>query len=96
MDLEWDPAKARANIKKHGVHFEEAARVFLDEYRIEIYDGDRRGAQGEDRWKTIGLVGPALLVVVYTVRGANNAVIRLISARKADLHEKRQYLQTNT
>ena len=46
---------------------------------------------GEDRWKTVGLVGPALLAVVYTVRGKDGNLIRLISARKADAHERTQY-----
>jgi uncharacterized DUF497 family protein len=46
---------------------------------------------GEDRWKTVGLVGPALLAVVYTVRGKDGNLIRLISARKTDAHERTQY-----
>jgi uncharacterized DUF497 family protein len=50
-------------------------------------------SQGEDRWRTIGLVEAALLVVVYTVRGKNADIIRLISARKADNHERAQYGQ---
>ena len=51
----------------------------------------RRDAHGEDRWKTVGLVEPALLAVVYTVRGEDGETIRLISARKADAHEREQY-----
>ena len=46
--------------------FEDAARVFLDPNRIETFDG--RETYGEDRWKTVGLVEPALLTVVYSVR----------------------------
>lgn len=88
MKFEWDPQKARANLRKHRVSFEEAARVFLDPYRIETFDG--REDYGEDRWKTVGLVEPALLAVVYTVRGESD-VIRLLSARKADSHEQTQY-----
>jgi uncharacterized protein len=77
MDFEWDQDKAKTNLRKHSVSFEDAARVFLDSNRIETFDG--REAYGEDRWKTVGLVEPALLAVVYTIRG-NDDVIRIISA----------------
>jgi uncharacterized protein len=63
--------------------------VFLDPNRIETFDG--REDDGEDRWKTVGLVEPALLAVIYTVRGEDSEVIRLLSARKADSHEQAQY-----
>ena len=89
MVFEWDATKAAANLRKHRVSFEDAARVFLDPNRIETLDG--RDAYGEDRWKTVGIVEPALLVVVYTVRGTKSDIIRLISARKADAHERTQY-----
>jgi uncharacterized DUF497 family protein len=89
MEFEWDPDKAQSNLGKHQVSFEEAARVFLDPNRIETFDG--REAYGEDRWKTVGLVEPALLAVVYTVRGEDGEIIRLISARKADSYEQAQY-----
>ena len=89
MDFEWNHDKAASNLRKHGVSFEEAARVFLDPNRIETFDG--RQAYGEDRWKTVGLVEPALLAVVYTVRGRGGDVIRMISARKADADERAQY-----
>lgn len=67
MDFEWDAKKAATNFRKHHVSFEDAARVFLDPNRIETFDG--QDAYGEDRWKTIGLVEPALLAVAYTIRG---------------------------
>lgn len=89
MDFEWGAGKAAVNFRKHHVSFEDAARVFLDPHRIETYDG--RDAYGEDRWKTVGMVEPALLAVVYTVRGKEGDTIRLISARKADAHERAQY-----
>ena len=89
MELEWDPDKAQSNLVKHQVSFEVAARVFLDPNRIETFDG--RENYGEDRWKTVGLVDPALLAVVYTVRDADSEIIRLISARKADSYEQAQY-----
>jgi uncharacterized DUF497 family protein len=84
------PRKAELNLRKHQVSFEEAARVFLDPNRIETYDGQED--YGEDRWKTIGLVDPALLAVVYTIRGDEDGeTTRLISARKADTYEQAQY-----
>lgn len=89
MEFEWNANKAATNVRKHHVSFEDAARVFLDPNRIEAFDG--RDAYGEDRWKTVGLVEPALLAVVYTIRGNDGEVIRLISARKADAHERAQY-----
>ena len=89
MDFEWNHDKAASNLRKHGVSFEEAARVFLDPNRIETFDG--RQAYGEDRWKSVGLVESALIAVVYTVRGRGGDVIRMISARKADADERAQY-----
>jgi uncharacterized DUF497 family protein len=91
MELEWDAAKAASNLQKHGVAFEDAERVFYDAGRIETYDG--RENHGEDRWATIGLVYAAVLYVVYTVR--NEDTIRLISARKANASEQKQYRQAN-
>jgi uncharacterized DUF497 family protein len=64
-------------------------RGFLDPHRIETFDD--RETYGEDRWKTVGLVGLALLAVVFTIRGKDGNLIRLISARKADAHERTQY-----
>ncbi|OIN92365.1 MAG: hypothetical protein AUJ20_07955 [Comamonadaceae bacterium CG1_02_60_18] len=89
MEFEWDRQKAKTNQGKHGVCFEDAAEVFLDPCRIETFDG--REHYGEDRWKTVGRVSAALLAVVYTVRGQDGDTIRLISARKADAYERKQY-----
>lgn len=91
MDFEWDADKAAQNLRKHGVQFSVAARVFFDPYRIEVYD--EREDYGEDRWATIGYVAPALLYVVYTIRSGET--IRIISARKANDQERKQYRQAN-
>jgi len=91
MKLAWDAAKAALNLQKHGVAFEDAERVFYDVGRIEAYDG--REDYGEDRWETIGLAYSVVLYVVYTVR--NEETIRLISARKANANEQKQYRQAN-
>jgi uncharacterized DUF497 family protein len=88
MDLsfDWDDEKAAANLTKHGVPFDEALAVFLDINRLDRYDG--REDYGEDRFLTIGLVESFELVVAYTLRGDT---IRIISARKAERHEQRDY-----
>ena len=89
MDFEWDAKKAESNLGKHRVSFVDAARVFLDPNRIETFDV--RDAYGEVRWKTVGLVEPALLALVYAIRGIDGEIIRFISARKADAYERAQY-----
>jgi len=94
LRFEWDEAKAIANRRKHRLSFELAARVFLDANRLEVFDD--REDYGEDRWITIGLVDPVLLVVVYTLRGAKGEVVRLISARRANGQEKKAYRQART
>lgn len=91
MNFDWDDAKAASNKTKHGVSFNLASRVFFDPHRIETYD-DREG-YGEDRWVTIGYADPTVLYVVYTVR--EGETIRLISARKANDQERKQYRQAN-
>lgn len=92
MELEWDPAKAAQNLRKHGVSFEDAALVFYDPGRIEAHDG--RADYGEDRWATIGLAYCAVLYVVYTVR--HEDTIRIISARKANADERKHYREANS
>jgi uncharacterized protein len=85
MEFQWDAAKEQANRKKHGIDFRTAAKVFLDPYLIEF---DDRDAAGELRFNAIGLVESRLLVVTYTIRGD---VLRIISARGAEPHERRKY-----
>lgn len=86
INFEWDEEKARINIKKHGISFEIAAKVFLDENRIEIYDDAHSNIDG-DRFITIGMADEVLFVV-YTERQTN---IRLISARLATAKERGVY-----
>jgi uncharacterized DUF497 family protein len=85
MDFEWDRAKAVANRKKHGVDFRTATKVFLDPNVIEF---DDFGSADEQRFNAVGLVDGRMIFVAYTIRGA---VIRIISARGAEPHEKRKY-----
>jgi uncharacterized DUF497 family protein len=85
VSYEWDPAKARANFEKHGIHFADAAATLEDDLALTMRDPF---SEDEERWITLGkdAVG-RLLVVVYTWRGEN---ARLISARPATSREKRQ------
>jgi hypothetical protein len=86
MQFEWDGRKAAQNIAKHGVPFEYAARVFLDQHRRESEDTRRN--YGETRWLSLGKIEDRLFVIAHTRRGE---VIRLISARKANRREQRKY-----
>lgn len=85
MKFEWDADKAALNLRKHGVRFETAARVFNDANRIELYDSEH--STDEDRYNTIGMVDN-ILFVVYTERKNR---IRLISARPANRKERSLY-----
>lgn len=92
-NFEWDPRKAHTNIRKHGVTFEEATKVFDDPMAITIFD-DEESSDDEDRWVTLGQInGQHYLLVVHSYRNANDVsvTIRLISARLATRHEIRQY-----
>ena len=87
LRFEWDPRKAAANLKKHGVSFHEAASVFRDPLSITISDPDH--SDSEERFIDLGLSHRGRLVVVsYIERGDN---IRIISARRADRPEQRVY-----
>jgi len=86
MDFEWDPQKARLNVRKHRVHFADAVSVLEDEQALTVTESS---ADGEARWVTLGADALGqVLVVVYTWRGKN---VRLISARPATSRERREY-----
>ena len=85
MAFEWDSVKNQANIKKHGVSFEAAKRIFEDTV---VTRPDTRRDYRETRYISIGKVANAFLVVVHTYRGGN---IRLISARSASRKERETY-----
>jgi uncharacterized protein len=85
--FEWDEDKARSNVRKHGVSFDEAQTVFTDEFSITIPDPEH--SDEEERLLILGLSHRKhLLVVIYTERGKR---IRLISARKANRKERKEY-----
>jgi len=86
MDVIWDPAKARANWKKHGISFPDAEAVLWDHQALTREDPE---AGAESRFVSLGLDSLGrVLVVVYAYEGDN---IRLISARKASAGERRHY-----
>lgn len=89
IDFEWDPQKARKNLKKHGVPFSEATTIFRDPMAITIYDPDH--SHEEDRYLTTGTsTSGRILVVAHTDRGER---IRLINARELTPLEHRAYEQ---
>jgi uncharacterized DUF497 family protein len=85
--FEWDRQKAEANLRKHGVSFEEAQTVFTDPLSITLSDPDH--SEDEVRFIDIGMSdNQRVLAVGYTERGQH---IRLINARKASARERKQY-----
>ena len=85
MSFEWDQNKAKANLKKHDIDFADAVTVFDDSKAITIDDPNH----GEEWFITIGMDAYGrIIVVIYTWRGN---VIRIISARKANKFERKQY-----
>lgn len=90
--FEWDPEKAAANVRKHGVSFQSAIRVFSDPFHVSELD---RVEGGEYRWQTLGVVdGVRLLLVAHTWRDDDGGeVIRIISARNALGAERKRYEQ---
>jgi len=90
--FEWDPAKAKANRRKHGISFENAAGVFLDPLAISVPHD--KYSEIEERWVTMRRDRRGLaLVIIHTLPESlvKERKIRIISARKATRREVRQY-----
>lgn len=89
IKFEWNPAKAAANARKHGVSFEEAQSVFYDEFAVQFFDDEHSG--DEERFLLLGMSTEArLLLVCHCERHAGD-IIRIISARKATKRESTFY-----
>jgi uncharacterized DUF497 family protein len=88
-EFEWDPDKNRSNQRKHGVSFEDAATVFLDENADSKRDPDDWGE--EDRFILIGLSSKHRILIVCHCYRESDARIRIISARKASPIERLDY-----
>jgi uncharacterized DUF497 family protein len=89
ISFEWNPDKARINLVKHGISFNEASSVFLDEYARIIPDPEH--SDDEDRFIILGLSHRLHLLVVCHCYRANQEIIRIISARKATRNEEITY-----
>ena len=89
LRFEWDPKKAAANERKHGVTFDEDTTVFSDDHGVLLDDPDH--ADDEDRFLLLGLSANLRTVVVCHAYQAAEDVIRLISARKATKRERGAY-----
>ena len=89
MRFVWDERKSRQNLAKHRVSFELAALVFDDPCHITLPDP----CEHEDRWRTLGMVnGAVILLVAHTIEDNYDEItIRIISARKATRDEREAY-----
>jgi len=91
-NFEWDPVKAKSNLKKHKVSFEEASEIFLDPLQLSIPDNEH--SEQEERWITLGNThAHKLRLVVHTfiTYHQDQVTVRIISARPATRHEQTQY-----
>ena len=89
LRFEWDENKAKSNLIKHGVSFEEAKTVFYDDSALVIADPDN--SETEDRFVILGFSANARILVVCHCYRDNEGIIRIISARKATRNESSHY-----
>ena len=89
LRFEWEPRKASANLKKHGITFEEAKSVFYDESAKLISDPDH--SEDEDRFILLGVSHSLRVILVCHCYRSEGNVIRIISARKATPKESKAY-----
>jgi len=89
LRFKWDKRKENANIKKHGISFEEARTAFYDENAIQFSDPDH--SDDEDRFILLGMSFKLRVLIVCHCFRESDTVIRIISARKADRNEENEY-----
>ena len=89
IHFEWDDNKNKTNIKKYNISFEEAKTVFLDPEALLIHDPEH--SEDEDRFIILGLSRKVKILVVCHCYKASDSIIRIISARKADKQEEKEY-----
>jgi len=89
ISFTWDSRKNATNRRKHGVSFEEARTVFYDEYAVRYFDPDH--SHGEDRFLMLGIASSLRVLIVNHSYTEHDAVIRIISARKATRREEETY-----
>jgi len=85
----WDKGKEKSNVSKHGISFNEAATVFEDEYAL--YGYDEKHSENEERFIVIGVSKDTRLLMVCHCYRNGDKVVRIISARKANIKEQAQY-----
>ncbi|PJZ75283.1 BrnT family toxin [Leptospira neocaledonica] len=93
MLFEWDDKKNSSNLKKHQISFKQASQVFLD--KDAIYIPDENHSENEERWLVLGKIENFTIIVVVFVDRSNKKEekLRIISARKADKLEEKEYFQ---
>jgi len=92
MHFEWDEAKNRENVRRHGISFQDAKKVFDDPFHISVLD--KRFDYFDERWITIGSAMDKHVIVIghlYYLKENGDEVIRIITARKAIKKEREQY-----
>ena len=87
--FEWDQPEAAANLRKHGVSFEEAQSVFYDEFAVQFYDDEH--STEEERFLLLGMGDSARILLVCHCERESGDLIRIISARKPTKHESTFY-----
>jgi uncharacterized protein len=91
-NVEWDPEKARINLKKHGISFELASSIFFDPCAVSIFDNEHD--ENEDRWITMGIAKNGHLILLchlFKEETKDSSTIRIFSARKATKSEAKNY-----
>ncbi len=91
LRFEWDSAKDAANKRKHRISFEEAVTVFEDEHALLLEDEEH--SEEEERFVLLGLSAASRILIVCHCYRESDEIIRIISARKADRLERREYQQ---
>ncbi len=89
LRFEWDERKEKANLKKHGISFDEARTVFFDENAIQFFNPDH--SEDEDRFILLGISFKLRMIVACHCFRTHETVVRIISARKADRDEEDAY-----
>ena len=89
LEFEWDKRKDKANVRKHGVSFEEAKTAFFDENAIQFFDPDN--SEDEDWFLLLGLSYKLNTLVICHCFREKDSIVRIVSARKADKEEEKAY-----
>ncbi|MGA3322928.1 MAG: BrnT family toxin [Terriglobia bacterium] len=93
--FEWDPIKAKENLRKHRISFDRAAEIILDPLAVSVFDEEH--SENEERWVSMGKDRRGSVLILnhtFLEVAADECRIRIISARKADKRETRQYEET--